>query len=108
MPANLVAHLDLEALSEETSTTSEEQPSKSEVEHSKPLNQKRPPTTKGQAESTDTQSIRISLPSTLVKRLALLRIAGTSRNKAIKDAVEIYLSNPEIHKMIAQVSKALK
>lgn len=107
MSANLVAHLDLEALAGETSTTSE-QPSKTDVEHSKPLNQKRPQTTKGQAASTDTQSIRISLPSGLVKRLALLRIAGTSRNKAIKDAVEIYLENPEVQKLIAQVSKSLK
>ena len=107
MSVNLLANLDVRAL---TGIPTPEEAKSSQPELSKsPLPpQKEQSTQKAKAANTDTQSIRVSLPSTLVRRLALLRIAGTSRNNAVQEALELYLDDPEVKKIIAQVSKSLK
>lgn len=107
MPTNLLAHLDLSALSGDTPMTAKDNLDSTIERPESPVKKPQSPG-KSKDASTDTKSIRISLPSTLVKRLALLRIAGVPRNTAIKDALEVYMADQEVQKMIVQVSRSTK
>lgn len=59
--------------------------------------------------SNEKQSIRISIPKTILHKLLLLKFSkGISRNEAISIALEEYLSQEENQRAIKQIAKSIR
>lgn len=59
----------------------------------------------------DSRHIRVTLPASLLYRLSLLQISSetsVTRSKIIQTAIESYLKQPDIERIISQASKSIR